>query len=98
MTPAPSMIKSTPPQRSSETSSCKINFAAIVVSTKPSDVSGQMKLTVPLDIKTSSVPKKIASNKTPSRILWFDTPALMMRLISPALIDFALRQPVSNRG
>ncbi len=61
--PAPSMMSSTPPQRSSETSSCKMSLAAIVVSTKPSAVSGHTKLTVPWDIRKSRVPKKIASNK-----------------------------------
>src|SRR5581483_8421581 len=80
------MMSTTPPQRTSGTSSCKMNFAASVVSTNPSAVSGQMKLTSPCDINTSSVPKNTASKNTPSRMFGLVAPALTTRNTSAALM------------
>src|SRR5579884_1114417 len=84
ITPAPSMMSSTPHQRSPETSSCRTNLAAIVVSTKLIDVNGQMKLTFPLDNRMSSVPKYTASKKTPSRMLELVAPFFTRRKTSEA--------------
>ena len=39
------MMSATPVQRTADTSSFRMNFAAMAVMTKPSDVNGQIKLT-----------------------------------------------------
>src|ERR1051326_8343961 len=66
-------------------SSCRMNFAARAVSTKPNAVRGQIRLTSRCDRRYSSAPKNTVSSATPSRRLGLAAPRRMMRPTSVAL-------------
>src|SRR6185503_17651551 len=82
---APSMIKTTPLQRSPLTSSWRIHFAARVVRTKPSEVSGQIRLTSQLFNISRRETKKMVSKRVPSKIHGLVAPRTTKRPISARL-------------
>ena len=82
------MISTTPPQRTKGTFSCRTNRAATVVKTKPSAVSGQMKLTSPclLGHEDEQRPEENRLRKKRPGECWrLVAPLLMTRTISATL-------------